>query len=80
MGAITSFIFGMGMTITACYIFLVIVLAPPLIAAGFHPTAVHLFMLYFGMVSFITPPVAIGAFAAAGLAGTSPMRVAFEAS
>ena len=80
MGAITSFIFGMGMTITACYIFLVIVLAPPLIAAGFHPTAVHLFMLYFGMVSFITPPVAIGAFAAAGLAGTSPMRVALEAT
>lgn len=80
MGAITSFIFGMGMTITACYIFLVIVLAPPLTAAGFHPTAVHLFMLYFGMVSFITPPVAIGAFAAAGIAGASPMRVAIEAS
>lgn len=80
MGAITSFIFGMGMTITACYIFLVIVLAPPLTAAGFHPTAVHLFMLYFGMVSFITPPVAIGAFAAAGIAGASPMRVALEAS
>lgn len=80
MGAITSFIFGMGMTITACYIFLVIVLAPPLVAAGFHPTAVHLFMLYFGMVSFITPPVAIGAFTAAGVAGASPMRVAVEAS
>lgn len=80
MGAITSFIFGMGMTITACYIFLVIVLAPPLAAAGFHPTAVHLFMLYFGMVSFITPPVAIGAFAAAGIAGASPMRVAIDAS
>lgn len=80
MGAITSFIFGMGMTITACYIFLVIVLAPPLTAAGFHPTAVHLFMLYFGMVSFITPPVAIGAFAAAGIAGANPMRVAIEAS
>jgi TRAP transporter 4TM/12TM fusion protein len=78
MGAITSFIFGMGMTITACYIFLVIVLAPPLVAAGFHPTAVHLFMLYFGMVSFITPPVAIGAFAAGGISGATPMRVAFE--
>jgi TRAP transporter 4TM/12TM fusion protein len=80
MGAITSFIFGMGMTITAVYIFLVIVLAPPLTAAGFHPTAVHLFMLYFGMVSFITPPVAIGAFAAAGIAGATPMRVALEAT
>lgn len=80
MGAITSFIFGMGMTITACYIFLVIVLAPPLIAAGFNPIAVHLFMLYFGMVSFITPPVALGAFAAAGIANASPMRVGVEAS
>ena len=79
MGAITSFIFGMGMTITACYIFLVIVLAPPLTAAGFHPMAIHLFMLYFGMVSFITPPVALAAFAAAGLAGATPMRVGLEA-
>ena len=75
MGAITSFIFGMGMTITACYIFLAIVLAPPLVAAGFDPVAVHLFMLYWGMVSFITPPVAIAAFVAAGLAKASPMRV-----
>jgi len=79
MGAITSFFFGMGMTITACYIFLVIVLAPPLTAAGFQPIAVHLFMLYFGMISFITPPVALAAFAAAGLAGASPMRVGVEA-
>jgi len=78
MGAITSFIFGMGMTITACYIFLVIVLAPPLVHAGFQPIAVHLFMLYFGMISFITPPVALAAFAASTLAGASPMRVGLE--
>lgn len=78
MGAITSFVFGMGMTITACYIFLVIVLAPPLTAAGFLPMSIHLFMLYFGMISFITPPVALAAFAAAGLAGASPMRVGLE--
>ncbi|MGP1677747.1 MAG: TRAP transporter permease, partial [Burkholderiales bacterium] len=75
MGAITSFIFGMGMTITACYIFLAIVLAPPLVAAGFDPVAVHLFMLYWGMVSFITPPVALAAFVAAGIAHARPMDV-----
>ena len=75
MGAITSFIFGMGMTITACYIFLAIVLAPPLVAAGFDPVAVHLFMLYWGMVSFITPPVALAAFVAAGIAKARPMDV-----
>lgn len=75
MGAITSFIFGMGMTVTACYIFLAIVLAPPLVAAGFDPVAVHLFMLYWGMVSFITPPVALGAFVASGIARARPMEV-----
>src|SRR3970040_3061127 len=49
MGAITSFIFGMGMTVTACYIFLAIVLAPPMIKAGLDPLAVHLFIMYWGM-------------------------------
>ncbi|WP_418315706.1 TRAP transporter permease [Piscinibacter sakaiensis] len=78
MGAITSFIFGMGMTITACYIFLAIVLAPPLVAAGFDPVAVHLFMMYWGMVSFITPPVALASFVAAGIAGAAPIKVGLQ--
>jgi len=78
MGAVTSFIFGMGMTITACYIFLAIVLAPPLIAAGFDPVAVHLFMMYWGMVSFITPPVALASFVAAGLSGAAPLKVGLQ--
>lgn len=78
MGAITSFIFGMGMTITACYIFLAIVLAPPLINAGFDPLAVHLFMMYWGMVSFITPPVSLAAFVAAGVAGARPVEVGVQ--
>ncbi|MEO8248399.1 MAG: TRAP transporter fused permease subunit, partial [Burkholderiales bacterium] len=78
MGAITSFIFGMGMTITACYIFLAIVLAPPLVAAGFNPIAVHLFMMYWGMVSFITPPVALASFVAAGLAGAPAIKVGLQ--
>jgi TRAP transporter 4TM/12TM fusion protein len=79
MGALTSFIFGMGMTVTACYIFLAIVLAPALVAQGLDSLAVHLFMLYWGMVSFITPPVALGAFAAATLARTNPIRAGLEA-
>jgi TRAP transporter 4TM/12TM fusion protein len=78
MGAVTSFIFGMGMTITACYIFLAIVLAPPLINAGFDRVAVHLFMMYWGMVSFITPPVALASFVAAGLAGAAPLKVGLQ--
>jgi TRAP transporter 4TM/12TM fusion protein len=78
MGALTSFVFGMGMTITACYIFLAIVLAPPLVAAGFDKVAVHLFMMYWGMVSFITPPVALASFVAAGLAGAAPLQVGLK--
>src|SRR5690606_20233516 len=79
MGAITSFILGMGMTVTACYIFLAVILAPALIRAGLDPLAVHLFIMYWGMISFITPPVAIGAFVAAGLAKAPPMQTGFEA-
>jgi TRAP transporter 4TM/12TM fusion protein len=79
MGALTAFIFGMGMTVTACYIFLAVVLAPALEQAGLNQLAVHLFILYWGMVSYITPPVALGAFAAATLAGAGPMKSGFEA-
>ncbi|MEX2518493.1 MAG: TRAP transporter fused permease subunit, partial [Paracoccaceae bacterium] len=79
MGAITAFIFGMGMTVTACYIFLAVVLAPALEQAGLNQLAVHLFILYWGMVSYITPPVALGAFAAATMAGAGPMRTGLEA-
>lgn len=78
MGAATAFIFGMGITATACYIFLAIVLAPALEAGGLNQLAVHLFILYWGMVSYITPPVALGAYAAATIAETSPMRAGFE--
>jgi len=79
MGAITSFIFGLGLTVTACYIFLAIVLAPPLIKAGLDPLAIHMFVLYWGMVSFITPPVALAAFAAAPIAKTSQTRIGIQA-
>jgi TRAP transporter 4TM/12TM fusion protein len=79
MGALTSFILGMGMTVTACYIFLAVILAPALIKAGLNPMGVHLFLMYWGMISFITPPVAIGAFVAAGLAKAPPMQTGMEA-
>lgn len=78
MGAITSLILGVGMTATACYIFLAIMLAPALIEVGLNPLAVHLFIFYWGMLSFITPPVALGAFAAATVARTPPMRTGLE--
>lgn len=79
MGALTSFVLGIGMTVTAAYIFLAIVLAPALINAGLDPLASHMFIMYCGMLSFITPPVALAAFAAASVAQVSPMKAGFEA-
>jgi len=78
-GAITSFILGMGLTITACYVLLAVLLAPALVQGGLHPLAVHLFLMYCGMLSFITPPVAIGAYAAASLAQSEPIRTGLQA-
>lgn len=77
--AITSLILGTGMTITACYVFLALMVAPVLVDLGINPIAAHLFILYYGMISYITPPVAIGAFAASSLAEAKPMKTGFYA-
>jgi len=79
MGAITSFLLGMGVTVSACYIFLAIVLGPALIAFGLDPIASHLFILYWGMLSYITPPVALAAVAASVIARSNQMETAFMA-
>lgn len=79
MGAVTSFILGIGMTVTAAYLFLAVTVGPALIHSGLDKIAVHLFLLYWGMISFITPPVAIGAFAAATVAQSNPMKTGLEA-
>lgn len=73
-GAVTSFVLGMGMTVSACYIFLSILLAPALIDAGLNPLASHLFILYWGMLSYITPPVALASITAANIAGSNAMK------
>jgi len=79
MAAFTSFILGIGMTITAAYLFLAVTVAPALTNGGLDKLAVHLFLMYWGMISFITPPVAIGAFAAASVAKADPMKTGLEA-
>ena len=79
MAALTSFVLGIGMTITAAYLFLAVTVAPALTEGGLDKLAVHLFLMYWGMISFITPPVAIGAFAAATVAKADPMKTGFEA-
>lgn len=79
LGALTCFILGMGMTVSACYIFLAIVLAPALVQVGLNEIASHLFILYWGMLSYITPPVALAAVAASGIAKESAMKTSFMA-
>jgi TRAP transporter 4TM/12TM fusion protein len=74
MGALASFVLGIGMTMIPCYIILALLLAPALIEIGIEPIAAHLFILYWGMISFITPPVAIASIVAAGMAGTSNIK------
>ena len=78
-GAFTSFILGMGMTISAVYVFLAIVMAPALVQLGINPIAAHLFVIYWASVSYITPPVALASFAAAGIAKSDPMKTSFIA-
>ena len=79
MGAAASFILGMGLTASACYIFLAVVLAPGLVQQGFNEIAIHLFILYWAIISNITPPVALACFPAAKIAGASYFRVGFRA-
>jgi TRAP transporter 4TM/12TM fusion protein len=78
MCAITSLVLGLGLTTTACYIFLAILVAPALEKLGLNKMAVHMFIFYWGMLSSITPPVAIASFAAAGIAGAPAMKTGWE--
>ena len=78
MCAITSLVLGLGLTTTACYIFLAILVGPALEKLGLNRMAVHMFIFYWGMLSSITPPVAIASFAAAGIAGAPAMKTGWE--
>jgi TRAP transporter 4TM/12TM fusion protein len=75
---IASLILGMGLTTTAVYITLAALVIPALTKMGVVPIAAHLFAFYFGLVSAITPPVALASFAAAGISGSNPMQTGFH--
>ncbi len=77
--AVTSFVLGMGMTVSAVYVMLAIVMAPALTTLGVNPIAAHLFVIYWATVSYITPPVALASFAAANIAGTPAMATSVTA-
>lgn len=76
--AAISIVLGMGMPTTAIYVVLSVVLAPALVDMGFAPVASHLFIFYFGLLSFLTPPVAIASYVAAGLADSGMWATAWE--
>ena len=79
LAAIISIILGMGMPTLGVYVLVAALIAPSLVELGVSKMAAHLFVLYFGMMSMITPPVAIAAYAAASLTRADAMRTGFAA-
>jgi TRAP transporter 4TM/12TM fusion protein len=78
-GFVAAFILGMGMSMAGVYVVLAVTLAPALMKVGLDPFASHLFVIYGAVISYITPPVAIGAFVAAGIAKADPIKTGFQA-
>ncbi len=74
-----SIIMGMGLPTTACYVIVATIAAPILTKMNITPLAAHMFVFYFGILSTITPPVAIGAYTAAGIANSNPTLTAWTA-
>jgi len=73
---LASILLGMGITTTAAYLLVAIIIAPVLVGMGVPDLAAHMFVFYYAVISTITPPVALAAYAAAGIAGTDPFKTA----
>jgi TRAP transporter 4TM/12TM fusion protein len=76
--AIGTSILGMGMTVTACYLLMVVLSAPALVTLGIPLIVAHFFVFYYGVLSFLTPPVCLAAYAAASIAGAKMTQTAFQ--
>jgi len=76
---ITSLILGMGLPTVACYLVLAVMVAPALVDIGVLPIAAHLFIFYFGIISAITPPVALASYVAAGIAKAPFVKTSIQA-
>jgi TRAP transporter 4TM/12TM fusion protein len=79
IAAVLCIVLGMGMPTLGVYVLLAVLIVPALVEVGVSPMAAHMFILYLGMMSFVTPPVAIAAFFAANLAKADPMRTGWVA-
>ncbi len=75
---IVSIVLGMGMPTTAAYAVAASVIAPGVVALGVQPLVAHLFIFYFAVMSAITPPVALAAYAGSALAGSDPVKTSVE--
>lgn len=73
-----SIVLGIGLPSIPAYIITVTVAAPALVQLGLEPLTAHMFVFYFGIFANLTPPVALAAFAAAGLSGANPMSTGFQ--
>jgi TRAP transporter 4TM/12TM fusion protein len=71
---VLTIILGMGMPTAAAYLISAILIAPALVELGIPVLSAHLFLLYFGILSMVTPPVALSAYAAAGISGANMWR------
>lgn len=76
---ISTIILGMGLPSAVCYLLVATLIGPVLGRLGLVPLAAHLFIFYFGMMSMVTPPVALAAYTAAAIAGAGIMQASFAA-
>jgi len=74
---IASLVLGLGLPTVAAYVVLAVLVAPAMTQLGVPALAAHLFVFYFGIISAITPPVALASFTAAAIAGTDPMKTSW---
>jgi TRAP-type uncharacterized transport system fused permease subunit len=78
--ALMAIVLGLGLPTVGVYIIMATLIAPALVKVGVEPMAAHMFLLYFGVMSMVTPPVALSAFAAANIAGADVDKTGWTAT
>jgi TRAP transporter 4TM/12TM fusion protein len=78
LAMIGSLILGMGLPTLPAYLIIVLIMGPAIVKLGLSVLTVHMFVLYFGVLSSVTPPVALAAYAAAPIAGSRPLETAMQ--
>ena len=76
---VSSIVLGMGLPSAVCYLLMATLIGPVLAKLGVVPLAAHFFIFYFGMMSMVTPPVALAAYAASSISGSSFLKTSWSA-